>query len=151
MNVRCNAGKIVLSANRVGDSFRIVNYAIMLDLGRILSHCTLLHIIGLASVSQHLVPAHIIIPLRMASMLCRFFQLNKNTLKRTGVDGEHIFQISSTVTITRCAHWLVCKVDQSTRVNRTWDSNWELGSSPIFILYLNHLHHQWANWGAWEN
>ena len=109
----CNAATILSSANRVGDSFRIVNYAIMLDLGRILSHCTLLHIICHSAPC----PTHIIIPLRMASILCRFFQLNKNTLKRTGVDGQHIFQISSTVTITRCAHWLVCKVDQSTRVN----------------------------------
>ena len=76
----------------MGDSFRIVNYAIMLDLPRILSHCTLSHIIGQVFVSQHLVSAHIIIPLRMASILCRFFQLNKNTLKRSGVDGSTSFR-----------------------------------------------------------
>ena len=87
MNVRCNAGTIALSANRVGDSSMIVNYAIMLDLAGILSHCTLSHIIGQAFVSQHLVSAHIVIPLRMASILCRFFQADKITSKELDLMG----------------------------------------------------------------
>ena len=126
-NVMWNAATIILSANRVGDSFRIVNYAIMFDLATILSHCTLLHICQ--SPPCPLPYCH---STQDGFKYSSDFSKWTKYRKWTGVDGQHIFQISSTVT-TRCCHWLVCKVDKSTRVNelaaRTWDSKWELGSS----------------------
>ena len=90
---------VLMSVNWPGwDSFRTVNYAIMLGLDRICSHCRLLHIIDRPSVSQHLVPAHIIIPLMMPAKLCKLFQASKNT-------QNELNEIGSRSWTTRCAHW----------------------------------------------
>ena len=79
--VVCNdPTNVLMSANwPARDSFRTVNYAIMLGLDRICSHCALLHIIDRPSVSQHLVLTHIIIPLMIPAILWELFQASKNT------------------------------------------------------------------------
>ena len=153
-NVVYNAATIILSANRVGDSFRIVNYAIMLDLGRILSHCTLLHIICHSAPCPH--------PYYHSTQdgfhtLQIFPNEQKYPKKNWSWWAAHLSDQFY------CDHHQMCPLaglqsgskykSKWARCKRTWDSSWELGGSPIFILYVDHLHHhhRWANWGTWDS
>ena len=111
----------------------------------------------ISSVTQHLVPP--ILSFHSGWLPCSadFSNWTKIAKKNWSWWGAHLSDQFY------CDHHQMCPLaglqsgskykSKWARCKRTWDSSWELGGSPIFILYVDHLHHhhRWANWGTWDS